>query len=138
MKKTGRKQDVTSQRSQRQTRSARGLEQGSSAAILPPRQFTGGAKKRDRQMEKAAAAAGPEIPPPASPGQETASDAITRPLLEATDASKAAVMVRIDHFAMECTLIRHDLDKKSGVDIPEQMTEFLKWRTHSQGVLFEL
>lgn len=38
-------------------------------------------------------------------------EAITRPILEAIDTSKAELMGRIDHLSSECTLIRHDLDK---------------------------
>lgn len=46
---------------------------------------------------------------PSNPEADTTE--ITKPILEAIDASKAALMVRIDHLASEWTLIRHDLDK---------------------------
>lgn len=45
---------------------------------------------------------------------EADATAITKPILGAIDASKVALMVRINHLASECMLIRHDLDKMRG------------------------
>lgn len=50
----------------------------------------------------------------ASPEQENAQEVITRPILEAIDASKVTVLVSIDHLTTECTLIRHELDNIRG------------------------
>lgn len=41
-------------------------------------------------------------------------EAKTRPILEAINASKYELMGRIHHLSSECTLIRHDLDKIRG------------------------
>lgn len=45
---------------------------------------------------------------------ETAPEATTKPILSAIEGFKSLIMVRIDHPASECTLIRHDLDKMRG------------------------
>lgn len=86
-------------------------------------------------MEKAASAKehGPEDHPPASPEMEVASDAITRPILKAIGASKAAVKVCIDHLATECTLIRHDLDKICGRLTAEDRISQVEDASHAQG-----
>lgn len=55
-----------------------------------------------------------EVSQPTSPAAELDQRAITTPILEAIDGCKAVLMVRIDHLALECTLIRHDLDKNRG------------------------
>lgn len=43
-----------------------------------------------------------------------APDTVTRPILEAIEGFKSMLMVRVEHMASECTLIRHDLDKIRG------------------------
>lgn len=37
--------------------------------------------------------------------------AITKPMLDAVEGCKVVLMLRIDHLALECTLIHHYLDK---------------------------
>lgn len=53
---------------------------------------------------------------------EIAPEAITKPILAAIEGFKSMMMVRIDHLASECTLIRHDFDKMRG-----RITEAEDW-----------
>ena len=116
MRKNGHRQGRTRQNSQHQTRSTHGTDPGAAAAILSPSLPNKSVGKKSRNMEEpeVIGGRGPEDHQPDPRELGAASDAITRPILEAIDASKAAVMVRIDHVATECTLIRHDIDKFRG------------------------
>lgn len=65
-------------------------------AIFPSPHTTRSTKKQTKRMAVSAA--------PGSclyPELDSAQDAVTRPILEAIDASKAAMMVSIDHLATE-------------------------------------
>lgn len=116
MKKGASRAGKQSQKSQHRTRSIRGLDMSPAAAILPSPHSAKQEKKQARRIASTADAAqksGSEAPS-VSPDPEITQDAITRPILAAIDASKAAVMVSIEHLTTECTLIRHDLDKIRG------------------------
>lgn len=99
-----------------QRQSTRGWVSGSASAILAPILSSLHTKQPDTKMEQAANAAlqSPGALPSSPPDPEADTAAITKSILEAIDACKAALMVRIDHLAWECTLIRHDLDKIRG------------------------
>lgn len=58
--------------------------------------------------------------PKAAPSypNDQGTEAITKPIFDAIADCKVALMVKIDHIATECNLIRHDLDKIGG-QLPE-------------------
>lgn len=53
------------------------------------------------------------VSPPAVPQSPTpaAEETTTQTILAAIEGCKAVLTAKIDHLAVECTLIRHDLDK---------------------------
>lgn len=100
-------------------RSGKGRSADSPGAILP----TISGAQRDREprlspVKKPAAMQSPdgeqELPLSATL-LAAVPDTITKPILEAIDGFKTMLMVRVEHMASECTLIRHDLDKIRGL-----------------------
>lgn len=135
MRKGTSKYGHQAQKHWRQTCSTSGPELGS-APILPSPHSAKNTKKQSRRMAHEAAAQDPSSgdSPTASLEQENTQDAITRPIMEAIDESKAAVMVSIDHLATECILIWHDLDKIQGwLTVAEDRITEVEDASHSHG-----
>lgn len=110
-----------------------GLEPGSAPAILPPPHSAKSAKKQAKRMAHATAVQGPDpgVTLLSSSDQDNPQDAITRPILEAIHASKAAVIVRIDHLATKCPLIGHDQFKIQGrLTVAEDRISKMEDATH--------
>lgn len=93
----------------RSARSAGEAGRGSAPAILSSSPKDQGAKTAAGKMAQAQGSVA--CIPEGDPVMAVDAEAITGPILEAINASKAELMGRIDHLSSECTLIRHDLDK---------------------------
>lgn len=86
--------------------------QAPSWALLPEHSVKGEGRSRSPLAMASPVA---EIEAPLSPELVKATpEAITQPILAAIEDFKSILMVRVEHLASECTLIRHDLDKMKG------------------------